>query len=99
MYKTVTEISKNYSVYIKLSDFIIPLAWIIDPVSATTMIDPTADERQKARDALGNINVQDANQLAELIGHLYLKMSEHPTSAMAHINTHADDIRYESLLQ
>ena len=56
------------------------------------MIDPTADERQKARDALGNINVQDANQLAELIGHLYLKMSEHSTSATAHINTHADDI-------
>ena len=37
------------------------------------MIDPTAEERQKARDALGNVNVQDASQLAELIGHLYLK--------------------------
>ena len=57
------------------------------------MIDPTADERQKARDALGNTNVQDATQLGELIGHLYLKMSEHSTSATAHINTHADDIR------
>ena len=57
------------------------------------MIDPTADERQKARDALGNINVQDASQLAELIGHLYLKMSEHSSTATAHINTHADDIR------
>ena len=56
------------------------------------MMDPTADERQKARDALGNINVQDANQLAELIGHLYLKMSEHFTSATAHINAHADNI-------
>ena len=57
------------------------------------MIDPTADERQKARDALGNINVQDANQLGELIGHLYLKMSEHSNSASAHINTHAEDIQ------
>ena len=57
------------------------------------MIDPTADERQKARDALGNVNIQDASQLAELIGHLYLKMSEHSSTATAHINTHADDIR------
>ena len=57
------------------------------------MMDPTAEERQKARDALGNINVQDASQLAELIGHLYLKMSEHSSTATAHINTHADDIR------
>ena len=57
------------------------------------MIDPTAEERQKARDALGNVNVQDASQLAELIGHLYLKMSEHSSTATAHINTHADDIR------
>ena len=56
------------------------------------MIDPSADERQKAHDALGNINLQDANQLGELIGHLYLKMSEHSTSATAHIHTHADDI-------
>ena len=51
-------------------------------------MDPTAEERQKARDALGNTNVQDATQLGELIGHLYLKMS-----ASAHINTHADNIR------
>ena len=36
--------------------------------------------------------MQDANQLGELIGHLYLKMSEPSTSATAHINTHADDI-------
>ena len=57
------------------------------------MIDPTADERQKARDALANVNLQDAGQLAELIGHLYLKMSEHSSTATAHINTHADDIR------
>ena len=70
----------------------IPLVWSIDSASATIMIDPTADEGQKARDALGNVNVQDANQLGELIGHLYLKMSEHSTSATAHINTHADDI-------
>ena len=56
-------------------------------------MDPTAEERQKARTALGNTNVQDANQLGELIGHLYLKMAEHSNSASAHINTHAEDIR------
>ena len=55
-------------------------------------MDPTAEERQKARAALGNTNVQDATQLGELIGHLYLKMSEHSNSATAHINTHAEDI-------
>ena len=56
-------------------------------------MDPTAEERQKARDALGNTKVQDATQLGELIGHLYLKMSEHSNSASAHINTHAEDIQ------
>ena len=56
-------------------------------------MDPTAEERQKARAALGNTNVQDATQLGELIGHLYLKMSEHSNSASAHINTHAEDIQ------
>ena len=56
-------------------------------------MDPITEERQKARDALGNTNVQDATQLGELIGHLYLKMLEHSNSASAHINTHADDIR------
>ena len=56
-------------------------------------MDPTAEERQKAHDALGNTNVQDATQLGELIGHLYLKMSEHSNSATAHINTHAKDIQ------
>ena len=39
------------------------------------------------------IRDRDAGQLAELIGHLYLKMSEHSSTATAHINTHADDIR------
>ena len=55
-------------------------------------MDPTPEKRQRARAAIGNINVQDANQLGELIGHLFLKISEHSTSATAHINTHADDI-------
>ena len=36
--------------------------------------------------------MQDASQLGELIGHLFLKMSEHSNSATAHINTHAEDI-------
>ena len=40
-------------------------------------MNPTEDERQKARAVLGNTNVQDANQLGDLIGHLYLKMAEH----------------------
>ena len=56
-------------------------------------MDPTEEERQKAGSALGNTNVQDANQQGELIGHLYLKMAEHSNFASAHINTHADDIR------
>ena len=56
-------------------------------------MDPTQEERQKARAILGNTNVQDANQLGELIGHLYLKMAEHSNTASAHIDTHAEDIR------
>ena len=56
-------------------------------------MEPTDEERQKARAILGNTNVQDANQLGELIGHLYLKMAEHSTTASAHIDTHAEDIR------
>ena len=55
-------------------------------------MDPSADERQKARAALGNSNVQDPAQLGELIGHLFLKISEHTSTATAHINAHADDI-------
>ena len=55
-------------------------------------MDHTPKERQRARVAIGNTNVQDANQLGDLIGHLILKISEHSTSATAHINTHADDI-------
>ena len=55
-------------------------------------MDPTPEERQRARAAIGNTNVQGAYQLGELIGHLFLKISEHSTSAMAHINTDADDI-------
>ena len=68
-------------------------------------MDPTPEERQRAWAANGNTNVQNANQLGEcnavklnqdynreLIGHLFLKMSEHSNSATAHINTHADDI-------
>ena len=55
-------------------------------------MDPTPEERQRARAALGNTNVQDASQLGELIGHLVLKMSEHSNSATAYINTLAEDI-------
>ena len=55
-------------------------------------MDPTPEERQRARAALGNTNVQDASQLGELIGHLFLKMSELSNSATAHINTHTEDI-------
>ena len=39
-------------------------------------MDPSADEQQKARTALGNTNVQDPNQLGELIGHLFLKKQQ-----------------------